>query len=94
LNTIAGASYDHAGETPGLGAEITKPWFQQQFIGKQLSEAGKYNFKILKGKGNDIDGKPHVVDGMSGATITGDGVGEMIEKGYNAYTAFFKKGTK
>ena len=92
LNTISGATYDHKGETPGLGAEITKPWFQNQFIGKQLTDSqGKYAFDILKGKGNDIQGKVHLVDGMSGATITGDGVEAMIEKGYKAYNSFFKK---
>lgn len=91
FNTIMGTAFDHKGETPGLGAEITKPWFQGQFIGKKLTdEQGGYAFDILKGRGNNIDGKAHVVDGMSGATITGDGVEVMLEKGYGSYQAYFK----
>ena len=35
-NTVAGITfYDH-GETPGLGAECEKPWFQNNFVGKLL----------------------------------------------------------
>lgn len=91
-NTIVGASYGHAGETPGLGAEMTQPWFQDQFKGKQLANSkGEFELKVLKGKGNPIDGKPYAVDGMSGATITGDGVQAMIDKGYKSYEPFFKR---
>ena len=94
MNTIAGASFDHKGETPGLGAEITKEWFTTQFKGKQLANKGNFGLKILKGKNNDIKGKPFVVDGMSGATITGDGVQDMIEKGYNKYLPYLNKNKK
>jgi len=90
LNTIAGTSFDHKGETPGLGAEITKDWFQGQFVGKELQKNGTYAFDILKGRGNAIEGKANLVDGMSGATITGDGVEDMIKKGYDSYQAYFK----
>ena len=34
LNTILGAVFDHKAETPGLGAEINLPWFQEPFKGK------------------------------------------------------------
>ncbi len=90
FNTIVGTSFDHKGETPGLGAEITKDWFQSQFVGKKLEDGKAYAFDILKGRGNAIEGKVHLVDGMSGATITGDGVEDMIEKGYKSYQAYFK----
>lgn len=90
FNTIAGTSFDHKGETPGLGAEITKEWFQKQFVGKKLQDGQAYAFDILKGRGNNIEGKIHLVDGMSGATITGDGVEIMVEKGYKSYQAYFK----
>ena len=36
LNTISGVVFDHQGETPGLGAEITAAFFQEQYAGKQL----------------------------------------------------------
>lgn len=90
FNTILGTSFDHKGETPGLGAEITKEWFQKQFVGKQMAKQNAYALAVLKGRGNAIEGKPFQVDGMSGATITGDGVQDMIEKGYNSYQAYFK----
>ena len=42
-NTVAGASFDHKGETPGLGAEINQGWFQEPFIGKKIfDESGNY----------------------------------------------------
>ncbi len=90
FKTIKGVSFDHKGETPGLGAEIKDAsWFKSQFIGKKLTDAsGKYQLKVLKGKGNKLT--EGTVDGISGATITGDGVGDMIEKGYGSYSAYFK----
>lgn len=95
-NTLSGSSFDHKGETPGLGAEITKAWFQEQFQGKKLAnESGDYQLVVMKGKGNkEVATNPYKVDGMSGATITGDGVQDMIEKGYNSYNAYFKKNKK
>ena len=36
LNTIKGVSFDHKGETAGLGAEITKDWFQESFIDEKV----------------------------------------------------------
>ncbi len=91
--TVAGAVFDHVGETPGLGAEITKPWFQDQFKGRSLYDAsGKFvSIDVLKGKGNDLSKSNVIVDGMSGATITGDGVEDMIRKGVKSYLAYFGK---
>lgn len=39
--TIMGISFYEQAETPGLGAEIARPWFCDQFIGKTISESGK-----------------------------------------------------
>lgn len=87
-NTVIGTTwYEHA-ETPGLGANITEPWWQKQFEGKlifQESTQGKTNFAkaplgiiVVKGKVKDVFGQSakskNAVDGMSGATSTGDGV--------------------
>ena len=30
-NTIKGVAFDHKGETPGLGAELVKPWFTNYY---------------------------------------------------------------
>ncbi len=90
-NTIAGVSFDHKGETPGLGAEIKdNPSFPKSFKGKKLrNEAGEYeSVKVQKGGADPID--PHAVDAISGATITGDGVTKMMYSGMKPYLAYFK----
>ena len=91
LNTIAGTTFDHKGETPGLGAEIKdNPQFQTQFIGKKIYDnTGKYvSVKVVKGGAKE--GDIHAVDGISGATVTADGVGEMLARGIEYYDAYFE----
>ncbi|MDH3346343.1 MAG: FMN-binding protein [Kiritimatiellaceae bacterium] len=88
LETIAGISfYDHK-ETPGLGAEIEKSWFQSQFAGKKLYSNGTITeFSVVK------PGTPLTetsVDGISGATLTGKGVEALIRKDAAAYANYFK----
>ncbi len=88
-NTIIGASFDHAGETPGLGAEINQSWFEDQFIGEQIMEGSKFvSVKVVKG-GTPTSDK-HGVDGISGGTITSDGLSLMIEERLQRYLAYFK----
>lgn len=93
LNTVAGASFGHKGETPGLGAEIEKPIFQDQFPGKKLTDASG----VLKGvtvvkKGKAVPGEEeYSVDGISGGTITSNGVKAMLEKYFAAFKEFAKK---
>ena len=90
FNTIVGASFDHQGETPGLGAEIKdNPAFSVQFIGKKIYEGGKYvGVTVRKGGAQDPN---HEVDGISGATITADGVTEMVQRGIQYYEPYFEK---
>ena len=90
LNTIAGVAYDHAQETPGLGAEIKDnvAW-KNQFIGKKIySDDGAFR-SVLVRKGGAKD-PVYEVDGISGATITGDGVSEMLERGLQYYEPYLK----
>ncbi|MGB0430523.1 MAG: FMN-binding protein, partial [Bacteroidia bacterium] len=48
--TIYGVKFDHESETPGLGAEITKDWFQTQFPSKKVyNEDDEVALSILKG---------------------------------------------
>lgn len=74
--TIAGFTVFKHAETPGLGGEIEKPWFQQNFIDKKIVD-DKNDFAsvtIAKGKAADSIPEPaliHHVDGISGATLTG-----------------------
>ena len=90
-STVVGASFDHAGETPGLGAEIKdNPKYPASFAGKKLyNEDGLY-VGITSRKGGAID-MDHDVDGLSGATVTADGVTEMVVRGLKYYEPYLKK---
>lgn len=87
LNTVAGAAFDHKGETPGLGAEIKdNPSFANQFKGKEIYEDGEFvSIKVRKGGARDPENE---VDGISGATVTADGVSEMLYRGIKYYEPY------
>lgn len=90
LNSIAGVSFDHKQETPGLGAEIKdNADFKKQFIGKKFyDESGAFkSVTVRKGGAKD---PVFEVDGISGATITADGVTDMLEIGIKAYESYIK----
>ncbi len=90
-NTIAGVAFEHAGETPGLGAEIKdNPSFGQQFVGKKIHDAqGKYHsITVRKGGAKDPNFE---VDAISGATLTSDGVTEMLQRSMKYYDPYFQK---
>ncbi len=90
LETIAGVSFDHAGETPGLGAEIKdNPAFPEQFEGKEIyNDEGEYTaVQVVKGI---IRQPSHQVEGISGATITSDGVTKMLYNGLQNYEPYFE----
>lgn len=91
LVTIAGANFDHASETPGLGAEIADREFQEQFPGKRIfDEEG--NFRPVRViKGTAPPGDLHAVDGISGGTITSNGVTNMLRDGLEVYKSYFEK---
>lgn len=94
LKTIAGASFDHKAETPGLGAEIKdNPAFPRSFINKMIyNEAGEFtSVSVVKGGAKD---PKHEVDGLSGATITSDGVDEMLRRNLRYYEPYFQKLSK
>jgi len=89
-NTIIGASFDHAGETPGLGAEINQSWFEDQYIGKTIFDE-KGDFVSVKAvKGGAKTGDMHGVDAISGGTITSDGVTNMVEERLKNYIPYLK----
>ena len=88
--TVYGATFFHKGETPGLGAEISTPIFQDQFVEEKISTDGIYT-KMLMMK--DASGKDqlHKVDGITGGTITSKGVEEMLDRTLQVYVDYFKK---
>ncbi|GLO61662.1 Na(+)-translocating NADH-quinone reductase subunit C [Vibrio sp. MACH09] len=72
-NTVAGITYYEQGETPGLGGEIENPRWRGQFVGKKLfDDEDKPAIEIVKG--GAPAGSMHGVDGLSGATLTANGV--------------------
>ena len=93
MTTIKGAVFDHKGETAGLGAEITQDWFQDRFAGEKVYSAeGKLVGINVSKTNNDpqgLDKDDHEVDAISGATITGDGVTDIISERLAHYTAYF-----
>jgi Na+-transporting NADH:ubiquinone oxidoreductase subunit C len=93
-NTIKGAVFDHLGETAGLGAEITQEWFQNRFLGEKVFDKDGNLVGINVSKTNndpkDLDKDDHEVDAISGATITGDGVTNMILERLNHYLPYLK----
>jgi Na+-transporting NADH:ubiquinone oxidoreductase subunit C len=92
--TIKGAVFAHAGETPGLGARITEDAVQDRFEGKKLyNDQGELvSVKMLKGESNpESKLDAHHVDGMSGATITGNGLNDMLKNYFQHYQSYFNK---
>jgi len=88
LNSVFGAVFDHKGETPGLGAEINRPMFQDPFAGKTIFEGEEFtSIKVIKGGAEQ--GDMHGVDGVSGGTITSDGVSDMLEERLSMYLPYF-----
>lgn len=90
-NTVYGAVFDHKSETPGLGAEISTPVFADQFVDKKLFDNGVFQSIVLtKGAGASKD-NPYAVDGISGGTLTSNGVSAMLKNCLGDYVPFFKK---
>lgn len=95
-NTVIGITFYKHGETPGLGAEIEKQWFRDNFCGKKLYEGKKLvGIIVAKGKArynvNYKKYKDYMVDGISGATITSKGVEKMLYQEPLKYHKFFYK---
>lgn len=88
--------YSHA-ETPGLGGECEKDWFQDQFIGKKITDVnGEFvSIGVVKGKvadkGYSNQKQMNYVDGMSGATITSKGIEDYLKKDLAAYELFSER---
>lgn len=87
--TVYGTFFDHSGETPGLGAEITTPKFNEQFKSKEIFSGEKLtSIRIVKG-GNASGSNE--VDAISGGTITSQGVEAMLKNYLTYYEPFLKQ---
>lgn len=92
FNTVQGVKFEHTGETPGLGARITSEEIQSRYKGKQIFEGDNIiTIAMQKGEGKDYANDPHKVDGMSGATLTGKGINNMLEDYFKCYKNYLGK---
>lgn len=83
MDTVAGIIMAHKGETPGLGAEISTPKYQANFVGKTIFDGDKFvSVKLRKGGAKD---PAHEVDAISGGTKTSDGVTAMLQNSLSNY---------
>lgn len=95
---VEGVVFDHASETPGLGANITERFFMDAFYGENLTdENGNFmGIKVAKGNMDPTNQRKddHKVDAIAGSTITGDGVTAMIDKTIELYGPYLNKLSK
>ena len=83
---VLGTYFYHESETAGLGARIGEKWFQDQFIGKPIfGEDGNVALTVTKAGAAQSEFE---VDGVTGATLTSNGVAAMVKDGLTAYKEF------
>ena len=95
FNTVAGLEFYEHKETPGLGAEIDNPKWKSLWKGKKIyKDNGEVSLKVIKGSvlNNSINYN-YEVDGLSGATLTCNGVSNLIAywMGNDGYLNFIQK---
>lgn len=88
-NTVYGVYFSHASETPGLGAEIATEHFQTLFSGKKAVDNGQIVLGVVKN--GKVENPECQVDGISGGTITSDGVNLMLKNCLSNYKIFLTK---
>lgn len=88
-NTVYGVYFSHASETPGLGAEIATEHFQTLFSGKKAVDNGQIVLGVVKN--GKVENPECQVDGISGGTITSDGVNLMLKNCLSNYKNFLTK---
>jgi len=94
-NTVMGITFYKHKETPGLGGEVDKAWFQKNFIGKKIfNTADKLvSVQVIKGKieALPLDNQNHAVDGITGATITSKGLSDFLSRDLLRYERFLRR---
>jgi len=92
--TVKGIKFYKHGETPGLGGEVDKEWFTQNFIGKRIvdEEGNLVGIQVVRGKVDESSKNAyHQVDGISGATMTSRGLNNFLMNDLQKYEPFFKR---
>jgi Na+-transporting NADH:ubiquinone oxidoreductase subunit C len=91
LTTIKGLIFYKHKETPGLGAEVDNPNWKAKWPGRlAFDESGEVAIRVIKGPAGSPEEAPHKVDGLSGATLTSNGVTNLLklwlgEHGFGPY---------
>ena len=88
-STVFGADFGNAGETPGLGAEISTVGFANQFKGKELYKEGVFKGIAVVKPGHTAEGQD-AVDGISGGTLTSNGVHDMLKASLAPFAKFLE----
>jgi len=94
IATAKGITFYKHKETPGLGAEVDKDWFKNNFIGKKfIDDSGELvSIEVIKGFVSDKDpDSKYKVDGISGATITGTGLTTFLKADLQKYEPYFAR---
>ncbi len=95
INTIKGVIFDHKGETAGLGAEITTDWFKERFVNEEVFNDQGELVGVIVEKGYSSENKDdNKVSYISGATITGNGVTDMMQERLKRYLPYFENKKK
>ena len=93
-NTVKGITFYKHKETPGLGGEVDKEWFQENFIGKKVFNETKdlISVEVIKGKASSlaVEKQIHAVDGITGATVTSKGVSDFLLRDLLRYEGFLR----
>lgn len=90
-NTVRGLTFYEQKETPGLGGEIANPKWQALWVGRKAYDASwAPQLAVIKGQAGPPQNDPHHVDGLSGATITSNGITRVVrfwlsDHGYAPY---------
>jgi len=92
--TVKGITFYQHGETPGLGGEIEKEWFTSSFEGKKIrTESGELvSITVVKGKVAEkieAERQSYYVDGISGSTLTCNGVTNFLKTELQKYEPYF-----
>jgi Na+-transporting NADH:ubiquinone oxidoreductase subunit C len=95
-NTVRGLTFYEQKETPGLGGEIANPKWLALWVGRKAYDANwAAQLQVIKGPAGPPDKDPHHVDGLSGATITSNGITRVVRfwlssDGYGPYLKSLK----
>lgn len=98
VNTVRGLTFYEHRETPGLGGEIGNPDWLSLWPGRKgYDDAGNATLRVIKGQAGTPAVDPMHVDGLSGATITGNAVTHLLQfwlgdNGYGKFLQRFREG--